>query len=212
MVWIIKSFKKPRVYEIRILLLSNFVFFSNSIFFLSNPSLSLLETSMHYPSVILKIHLSHLICLQAIIVQFRICHGHWIEALKTHLYRVSLDLRWIYSQIPVRQRPVYNCVVPLLLTQIQALSHLYLWTFYFRPRLTLYKWVFGDFIQRPRTDYCWFCPNCVVPWIVHATPTELGFFDMRDLHPFENYFCFYCIFILSFKKMALKISIPGSLN
>ena len=53
---------------------------------------------------------------------------------------------------------------------------------------------------------------CTMNIIVHTTPTELGFFDMRDLHPFENYFCFYCIFILSFKKMALKISIPGSLN
>ena len=27
------------------------------------------------------------------IIQFRIRLGRWIEALKTHLYRVSLDLR-----------------------------------------------------------------------------------------------------------------------
>ena len=44
------------------------------------------------------------------IVQFRIRRGHWIEALKTHLYRVSLDLREIYLQIPVITTPVYNCV------------------------------------------------------------------------------------------------------
>lgn len=48
-----------RFYEIRILLLSNFVFFSNN-FFLSNPSLSPLETRIHHPLFILKIHLSWL--------------------------------------------------------------------------------------------------------------------------------------------------------
>jgi len=53
-----ESFNKPRVYEIRILLLSNFVFFSNNFF--PNPSLSLLETRIHYPLFILKIHLSWL--------------------------------------------------------------------------------------------------------------------------------------------------------
>ena len=32
------------------------------------------------------------------------------KALKTHLYRASLNLRKIYSRIPFRRTPVYNCV------------------------------------------------------------------------------------------------------
>ena len=64
----IESFMKPRVYEIRILLLSNFVFFSNYFVFLSNPSLSFVETRIHYHSFILKIHLSCLLCIRVIII------------------------------------------------------------------------------------------------------------------------------------------------
>ena len=44
------------------------------------------------------------------IFQFWIRRGCWKEAVKTHLYRASLHLKWIYSQIPVRRRRLYNCV------------------------------------------------------------------------------------------------------
>ena len=39
-------------------------------------------------------------------VQFEIRRGRLTEALRTHLYRFSLNLRYI----PVRRKPVYNCV------------------------------------------------------------------------------------------------------
>ena len=39
----------------------------------------------------------------SLIVQFKIRRSHWIKAQKIYLYRVSLDLKLKYSQIPARR-------------------------------------------------------------------------------------------------------------
>ena len=56
----------------------------------------------------------------------------WIEALKTHLYRVSLHLRSIYRNVLVRststsQKKTGGHLCLLILTQIQAPSRSCLW-------------------------------------------------------------------------------------
>ena len=71
-----------------------------------------------------------------LIVQFRIRRDRWIGALKTHIYGISLDLRSIYSQIPVRRRPVYNCVFCFYCSNSATFSPVFLNQFYLRSRLT----------------------------------------------------------------------------
>ena len=56
----------------------------------------------------------------------------WIEALKTHLYKISLHLRSIYRNVPVRststsQKKTSWHLCLLFLTQIQAPSRSCLW-------------------------------------------------------------------------------------
>ena len=96
-----------------------------------------------------QIVIPSLIFFQAfIIIQFRIHRHRWIEALKTHLYRVdSIKGKYIHK--------FQSDLCLLFYTEIPAPSSWYLWIFYFRPRLTLYKWVFSASIQRPRLIRNW---------------------------------------------------------
>ena len=67
-----------------------------------------------------KTHFHNKGCAPSLVLKVRVFgtrkwpirRGHWIEALKTHLYGVSLDLRQIHSQIPVRRRPVSIVFTP----------------------------------------------------------------------------------------------------
>ena len=62
--------------------------------------------------------------------QFQICSGHWIESLKTHLYRVSCTQVFFWLE----------CVNIII---------------YFRSTLTLYKWVFIASFQRSQQIRKW---------------------------------------------------------
>ena len=62
--------------------------------------------------------------------QFRIRSGHWIESLKTHLYRVSCTQVFFWLE----------CVNIII---------------YFRSTLTLYKWVFIASFQRSQQIRKW---------------------------------------------------------
>ena len=64
------------------------------------------------------------------ISQFQICSGHWIESLKTHLYRVSCTQVFFWLE----------CVNIII---------------YFRSTLTLYKWVFIASFQRSQQIRKW---------------------------------------------------------
>ena len=71
-----------------------------------------------------------------------------------HLYRVSLGQRLnIFTNSSQKKTCIQLCL--LFYTEIPAPSSWYLWIFYFRLRLTLYKWVFSASIQRPRLIRNW---------------------------------------------------------
>ena len=76
--------------------------------------------------------------------QFRIPHDRWIQGLITHLYRVSLDLKKIFISTGEKVTRIWKLNNTQSCKQVISLN---LWIFYFRSRLTLYKYAVSVFIQ-----------------------------------------------------------------